>query len=466
MSLVLKVKNSATLMTWASLFSRMGMVVFILPLILIEFDELEISIWFLFIILTRIRDIFDFGLLDNIARTYSYAYKNDAVEDGSGLEYQKIYKIKDFSKNIYKKATLLCLISLSIIGFSVLIYKVGIHQEAFVYWISLALLILSSSFFIYGNQYVAIFVGLNQIALVKYWDTIFSTLNIISLILVLLVHPSFMLVIIVNSLWIVLTVIRNILLFRILDKVCNIPPTPATFNDKLSRNDANLIISNAKKEFFSSIFSVGFIQLVNLIISAKFPINLSNQYLLFDNLMEQIKNVSRAPFYTKRPSIAMAISKNKYITKDVVYFPILFSHLTFTLGVVFMLLFGTLLLELINSNIPFDPTLWCVIGCAGFIERFTAMHNQLYVIINNKILTHIYMPITAIISTLIIGLFYWVDNVMLFPIAISIGYLIYFSWRVSKDNYNYFKQSAVSFELKLTIPFIFVFILLCSLVFT
>jgi len=467
MNILFKIKNSATLMTWASLFSRMGMVIFILPLILIEFNELEISIWFLFIILTRVRDIFDFGLLDNVARTYSYTYKSEGEQcvGKVNVAHQKIYQIKEFSNRIYTKATLLCLISLSVIGFGILIYKVGLHQEVIYYWVSLALLVLSSSIFIYGNQYVAIFVGLNQIALIKYWDTIFSALNIISLIIILLIQPSFLLVVITNALWVVLTVTRNALLFRRINKICNISSQDSVLHDKLSHDDKRLIITNAKKEFFSSIFSVGFIQSINLIISAKFSITISNQYLLFDNLMEQIKNVARAPFYTKRPSFAMMVSKNNNLTKDTVFLPILLSHATFTLGVIFILLFGATFLQFIDSTIFFEPILWTVIGVAGFVERFTAIHNQLFVIINNKIVTHIYMPITAITSILIIFLFSWVDNVLLFPVSISIGYLSYFSWRVSKDNYKYFQHNILSFESTISFPFILILLsILCVLI--
>lgn len=449
-------------MTWASLFSRMGMVVFILPLILVKFNELEVSLWFLFIILTRVRDVFDFGLLDNIARTYSYSYKNEKTECNNITEamHQKIHQIKTFSNTIYRKAAFVCLISLSIIGVIVLVNKIGLDHEFLKYWLALAVLVLSSSIFIYGNQFVSIFVGLNQIALIKYWDTIFAALNIISLLIILLFQPSFLLVVITNALWVTLTVARNAFLFKRINDICNITTMPSALNDKLSKGDSCLIIMNAKREFFSSIFSVGFIQLVNLIISAKFSIAISNQYLLFDNLMEQIKNVARAPFYTKRPSFAMTVSKNNNLSKDMVYLPMFFSHATFISGVLFILLFGKQFLELIESDISFEPILWCVIGFSGFIERFTAIHNQLYVIINNKIITHIYMPITASVAIFIMSLFYWVDNVLLFPIAITIGYLSCFSWKVSKNNYLYFKHSILSFESTISLPFILIFILL------
>lgn len=406
--------RSAMLMTWTSLLSRLVLSMLVLALVLNVLSPEELSVWFFFIIIARLRDIFDFGYLDNVARTYSYML----VDKDKAAKVTKVYS---FARKKYTLFSWLCFISSLIIG------GLGLYLKDFnplvqvEYYFCLFLLSISNAVFIYGNLYVSYLFGKNRISILKGWDTFFNILNTISFFAVYYFSPSILNFLIVNSVWVILIVIRNYWLVGYKYRRLIV--------DEFEEDVGLLLMSkNSRKEFFSGLYSMGLIQGLNFYISTQLNISLSNRYLLLDNIIEQIKNLARVPFYVKRPSFA-ASSRGGGIDLREVKNAMLFSQVVLIIGCIFFYCLADLILSFVGSNVMFDGLLWGALFSAALLERYTAMHNQLFIIVNNVIKSHIFYFVTLIVFSTFMLVFYFNQvSYYFYPLALLLSYSCFFTW--------------------------------------
>ena len=448
------VVDSPTLMTWCSLLIRSGTVIFILPLVLLKFSVIEIGLWFIFGILIRIRDVLDFGMLNNIARSIAYAYAGKNEIDGLGTvnktntpNIRLIQSIVTASSYLYNRSLVISAIILLILGVATVSNTLAkspapLNVE---YWYALMVHVLGCLIFLWGNNFVAFLTGINKIAILKRWDAIFGALTILSLGGALALGSSFLIFIILMNFWVALTVIRNFYLYRIYQN--NLFLNEASFIDKKVVKN---IISLSKRDFLGALFGVGFMQGINIFIASVFPINVVNSYLLIDRLIEQIKGISRAPFYTKMPLFAKLITLGNTATLiEVAKKSMLISYVVCFLGFTFVYVFGNELLKFIGiNNVVIDKELWLLLCLAAVIDRYTAMHNQIFLIIFNKVITHITLFVTMFLSIVLMLLLYDFIGIYTIPVAYILSSLLFSSWYISYKNFIYLKIDFFSFETK------------------
>ncbi|EPO2911937.1 hypothetical protein ACT7TL_003511, partial [Vibrio cholerae] len=275
------------------------MAIIVLPYIVVRFNAEEISVWLFILIINRLRDIFDFGYLDNISREVSYS-KGQRLTSGLKL-------VIDFSNFIYARNSMLCFIFL-LLSITAGFYFKG-HFEYFDCFDSVFIIlvvVVSNSIYVYGNKYIAILFGLDYISMIRSWDTLFTLMNIGTILLGIIVFPSLITIITINSAWVVIAVLRNrYMASKVIFYEC---PNKEPLNEVNAFN-ADKIKKNANRDFFSSLLTSGYAQGFNYFISIFLPLSFSNTYLLLDNIVEQIKNLSRVPFYVNRPKMAAQYKK-------------------------------------------------------------------------------------------------------------------------------------------------------------
>jgi len=447
-----RVRNSALMMTWLSFVTRSGIVIFVLPLILVQLNPVEISIWFIVVILNRIRDVFDMGFVDNFSREISYSLGNSNVK--------VLKEVVNYASRVYLILCFASGMSLLLIGLSILLMKYGAGFIDFEKALTLIVVSVSSAAHIYGNRYVSFLYGSGKIADMKFWDSIFNFANILALIAFLLVLPSVVAVVVVNSIFILSIVLRNSLFYR--SALNDIGSKGFQKIEKKSNLDVKKrILKNSLRELYSSIFGVGLVQLANIIITVKFPVSVSNQYMLIDSLVEQLKGVARAPFYTARPKMAMYLESQIGAVKNLAYFsrPMMYSHMVFAIGFMFLLFFGDVLLIFIGSKIEFSMLFCIAIGLAGLAERYSGMHNQLFVIASKKIVSHMLMPGVCGIAGLVVFFLGYDVTPAFYSLGLLVGYVVGFSWVVAMKNYEKFETNFWAFEY--SSGFIFITFTLC-----
>tara|TARA_B110000037_G_scaffold223105_1_gene302191 strand:+ start:5041 stop:5898 length:858 start_codon:yes stop_codon:yes gene_type:complete len=165
-------------------------------------------------------------------------------------------------------------------------------------------------------------------------------------------------------------------------------------------------------------------------------------------LIQNISNVSQAPFYSKLPLINRLRAQAKLKQFDsVITRSVFLAHSVFLISIIILALWGDKLWPFIGANVPF-PTLdtWLMLSCAFFLERFGAMHLQIHASAN-KILWHIAngaQGITLILMSLVLYPHYGLDGLLFSLIS---GYFIY-ACIGSYFNHRDLINNSLSFELK------------------
>ncbi len=176
-------------------------------------------------------------------------------------------------------------------------------------------------------------------------------------------------------------------------------------------------------------------------------------YLLALRIVQVISTFSQAPFYTKLPQLAMLLSQGKHRQQQVIARRgMTLSYWAYAVAFVAMTLFADPVLTLIGSNTNFvEPELWAILGLAFFIERYGAMHLNLYGT-TNHIVNHIANGVTGVIFILFSWLLYERLEVLAFPVALLAGFLGFYTWYSAMHSYRMFNIPIWQFEKITVLP--------------
>ena len=211
--------NSPTIMTWFSFSAKSLSILVVLPLILIKFNTNEISLWFLFGILSSIQMVADLGFGSTFTRLISFAMAGLKSLDDINREKPVSQKPKEPNFDLIKalnkkmKVIFLCLGAFATIllgCFSFLFLDKPIENlETPQYGYNLLILILGVLFFkIYSKQYSSFICGVGEVALLRRWEGIVTYLQISSSLVVLLLSENFYFLVINNQLWVLIGVLN------------------------------------------------------------------------------------------------------------------------------------------------------------------------------------------------------------------------------------------------------------------
>jgi hypothetical protein len=172
-------------------------------------------------------------------------------------------------------------------------------------------------------------------------------------------------------------------------------------------------------------------------------------YLLALRIINQIRDISAAPFYSKLPLFAQLRAKNniaELIKKA--QRGMFLSNLIFVLGTITFGVFAKYLLSFTHSKVEFvDHWLWITLTIAYLIHRFGAMHIQLYST-SNHIISHIADGISGIIFVIVTLLLLSKFKLYAIPVGMIAGYLGFYAWYAAMHSYRLMKTTFLQFELK------------------
>ena len=175
----------------------------------------------------------------------------------------------------------------------------------------------------------------------------------------------------------------------------------------------------------------------------------SASYLLAMKMMHVVLQISMAPFYTKLPRLASLYAEGK--REEVAGLgckAMAMSHWVYVSGLISVGLLLPWLLHKLGSQTPFVSSFfWFYLGVAFFIERFGAMHLQLYSL-SNHILWHIANGVTGTIYLATAVLLMPSIGALAFPTAMLVGYTSFYSWYAALLSYRQFDLNPISFEAK------------------
>lgn len=446
-------------MTWLS-YSTKALALFgILPLILNRFSSGDIVLWYLFSTIISLQGIADFGFRQTFSRIISYAFggakdiavfKTDKVNKleghNEGPNRLLLNQIVSTMKRMYLWLTLVVFLLMAIFGTWSMhnpIKDASIVYQAWWCWI---VVLFVSVIGFYGKIYLNFLEGLNKIALVRRIETFTSIGAILSSMIVLYIAPTLLNLVIVNQFWVVVVVFRDIYLCR---KINGGIYKEVSKNLPFDNQIFQKVWHPAWRSGISGFMSVGLTNITGLIYAQIGNATEVASYLLALRIINQIKEVSMAPFYSKLPVLAMLRVKNDLqqliqVSKRGMFL----SHMVFIVGFIIVGLTSETILKLINSEVAFvDQKLWLLLGLAFFIHRFGAMHIQVYMS-TNHIISHIADGVSGIlyiISSLILTQYIGLYAV---PVGMLVGYLGFYAWYAAMYSYQSMKIRFLQFELK------------------
>ncbi|WP_128548354.1 lipopolysaccharide biosynthesis protein [Larkinella soli] len=460
--------NSPTITTWMSFLSRSFNVTVIIPLVLNRLSTGDINLWYLFATVLGLQVLLDAGFGSAFVRIIAYGtvgLKNFSnlkagvnEEDRSG-EFDEGYIKNTYQimKKIYvyiAAAAFVILITIGSIGF---LTPISESSDHFIGWATWIFFSLSLPLVLYGNVYVNLLQGTQNIPLVRRWDTLFNLLNTCTSIVLLVLFPNVFLIVVINQVWLIIATIRNYYLTIRKYPFLKEKASDLTIQKEIRKN----VIPSAVKSGVGILMSQGIIQTsgffyAKLATPAELASFLTGLYFI-----QVIRNFAQAPFYSRLPEFATYTGLGELNTLKKVAKRSMFQvYLTYTLIFLVFGLFSGPVLAMIHSKVSFpDQKLWGLLGLAFLIDRYGAMHLQLYST-TNHIIWHVLNGVTGVLMIVLALLLYPLIGVYGLPLSMVLGYALFYSWYAPYKSYKLIRTNFWEFEWNSFLPY-----LICLLLF-
>lgn len=461
-ALFIRFWNSPTFTSWSSTLARASGIVLILPLVLTKLTTEEIALWYLFATLMGFQLVVDMGFNATFSRIIAFSMGGasdikeyrEAVErtNSTSPNWDAIERIYGAMGWLYARLSAVWLLFLVIVGLWSSINLINALNDPGKGLVALGVVIVSCAIRLYGTRYSATLLGLNKIALLKRWETWVWICILITNLAVLLLDGSLLWLVISTQSFIAMNVwINRQLCHSVEDKRIS------SFQNKVI--DKNVLRSAWPSVWRSGIgifMSAGLVQGSGIIYARLAAPEEVASYLLALNLMRVIAQFAQAPFYSKIPRLARLRAEGKLGEQvNIAKRGMRLSYWVLVSGVISIGLMGEYVIELINSKVEFvDSVLWALMGIAAFLERFGAMHLQLYST-TNHILWHVANGWTGLIYLLVIvPLFKWL-GIIAFPLSQVVSNLAFYDWYSARRSYWAFHLTLFRFEGETSfLPFI------------
>jgi hypothetical protein len=461
--------NSPTLTTWGSLSFRTLGLLLVLPLLLNKFSTSDIALWYLFSTIIGFQLLFDLGFGSTFYRIIAYAFGgSENLDDLRRVDsnqlneprWNKISQIVGTMYFIYNLLAIGYLAIMGIIGSYVLIRPINLSSDITNGWIAWIVVLTTTAISLRGNIYNNYLLGLNKVAMLRRWEALTSLGGIISNIVVLLFNWSLLFLVISNQAWILISVIRNRFLCRRVYE--NRFSKFSAEKRNLDKEILNNIWPRAWRSAVGLFMNFGLIQASGLIFAQIGKSAEVASYLLGLRIIDTIKTFSQAPFYSKLPLLAKLRSQGKSAEQiKAASFGMMLSHYSYILAFILVGLFIDQILILIKSNAEFvNPSMWALMGIGFFLERFGAMHLQLYST-TNHIVWHIANGVSGLIYLVTSLILLSVIGVYAFPVGVIAGYLLFYSWYSAKYSYKIIVKPFFEFERYVSLVPFLILVLYC-----
>lgn len=461
-----RVWNSPTINTWASFFGRTLGAVLVLPLVLKRFPVEDFNVWSLFSTLLGLQLLVDMGFCVTFVRAIAVALagaespdafqRNATVTRGEGPNWALLTRVVGSMRFIYQRLALLYVLLLAVVGSAALARPIGLSPHPGSAWIAWGIVVLSGYVNLRSNYLGVLLQGLNEIALVRRWEAITSVATVLTGFVVLMLGGDLLALVASMQIWSIVAALRNRWLcqqvnhrrFAQLPEAQKDPEMMARLWPATWRSGVGVLMS------------FGLIQATGLINAQFATAANSASYMLCLRIMQLISSFSQAPFYSKLSLLPrLRAEGNIKGLLEVAGNGMRKSLWTYSLGFAAAGLLGPVILARIRSNVEFpQPTFWVILGAMFFVERYAAMHLNLYST-TNHIITHIANGVTGLLSIAFTLALQSSLGLLALPTGLLLGYLAFYSWYPVRHSYRHFQMPFWRFERRTTLGPLLVLVL-------
>lgn len=461
MSLTLRrLWESPTFATGASTATRLLSVVIVLPLMLRRLTPPEIALWYLLSTIAGLQFLADLGFAPTFTRLIAYAMGGMAqIRDlpltarqpgkaGDLPNWGLVERIASTMRVIYWRVSLPAVVLLGVLGTWALVRPMRALEDPGRGWVAWGIVLVVSGSALWANQFGAYLQGLNQVAVYRRWEAISSLGAIVTSSIVLLMGGRVLGLVLASQSWVVLGVLRNWQLAR---RAAG--GRLKSFGGGLDPEIVSVAWPSAWRSGMGISLGRGVVFASGLIYAQVAQAAALSVYLVALRAIQVIAEFSQAPFYSKIPEMARLRSTGNFAEQLVVARRAMrMAYWVYVAGFVSIGVFGRPLLDAIGSQVEFpDPLLWLLLGLGFFVERYGAMHIQLYTT-TNHVIWHIATGVSGLINLTLSLLLLRPLGVYAFPIAMLVGYLGFFSWYSSLHVYRLFQTRFFAFERTVILP--------------
>lgn len=440
-------------MTWASHFTKSISLVIVLPLILTHLETADIALWYLFLTIIALQSLVDAGFSPTFARIIAYIMGGSSLKDlkqPKQADPQK-YNVTTLNcaystmKVVFKYLSTLWTLLLATIGTLVLFKPIGSASDKQSAWLAWGIIVIVSYISLHGNLYVSYLQGVNQIALFRRYEALTALGGVVTSALVLIAGGGLLGLVVSNQGWQLISVVVN----KTLARSANDATMRSFVNMPFCKDVYEAVWPSAWRSGMGLLMCYGLIQASGVIYAQLGEPASVAIYLLALRLITTVTQFSQAPFYSKLPVLTRLYAENR--REELVRLAkhgMAFAYWSYVVGFVTLGLLGPHLLKYIDSKTPFpDQMLWSLLGFGFFVERYGAMHIQLYST-TNRIIWHIANGITGLIFIFMSFFLYDILEIYAFPASIIAGYLGFYFWYAAVHSYSAFDLNFKSFEFK------------------
>lgn len=429
-------------------------------MLLRKLEPAEIAVWWLLASIMSLQTLADLGFAPTFTRLIAYAMgganpvgeargHEDQYRRRDGPNWAVVEAVWSTMQVTYARLTVLALLPIACFGTWALVRPMSALDNPDKGWVAWVIVLTVSAAVFRANAFSAYLEGVNQVALLRRWQVLTSVGVIITLFVVLLSGGRLLSLVIASQSWAILNAARNWQLARHV----NDGRLSSFKTGEVDRAMFRVAWPAAWRSGVGSLFSQGVFYASGLVYAQVADAAALSTYLLAFRWIQLISELCQAPFYSKIPVLSRLRAEGRAEDQlKLAQHGMRLALWTYVSGFVTVGILGSTVLHAIGSRVEFaSSALWVLLGLGFFIERYGAMHIQLYST-TNHIIWHVANGVTGTVYLIVsIGLLKFI-GVFAFPVAVIVGYLSFYSWYAAMHDYRLFNSNFWQFERTVALP--------------
>lgn len=381
--------NSPTIMTYIAYLVTFGNAILILPLLLLKFNDTELSIWFLLNTIMMMAVLADSGFGATLIRSVSYFYSGAKEIPKNIDEFKKkqknipdinsegVAKLFQTANVIYIFLGIFAILLLLVIGPLLLENIISLSNDQDTMWNAFYTLVVTIFVNMQITKWSSFIQGFDGVALERQVASLLGITKIIVFMVLLLMNYGILSLLIAGLL---INILKFITLKKIMKKIFKVHKIEQINIFKVDHKILYSILPSTLK--FGAIQAGGYF--VNygtsLIVSQLNSPTLIATFLVTQRIIFFIRQIAQVPIYANLPRVFQLLAKHEFselklfLAKNII---LGLSMLFVTLSI--MSIFGNDILEMMGTDKKIVPiNIFLVMAISIMLEYHHAIHAQIY----------------------------------------------------------------------------------------
>ncbi len=378
--MLMNIDKKDVIWNYLGIFCRLGINLFIMPMILAYLTEDEIGLWYVFTSVGNIVVLFDFGFAATLARNVAYCWSGAKILKSVDVDFENnnqqpnlvlMNKVLLTCRMIYLVISLIAIIVLMTAGTFYMHYVTrGIMGKKYMLsWIIYSLGVFLNLYYGYFTSFLK---GVGAIAENNKAIVISKILQIMSSYIFLNLNSGLLglsMAFLISGIG--LRISSKILFYR----YENIGKRLETLHIKITIKELfenfKIIWHNAWRDGFVSLSNYMMTQITTLICSLKLSLSVTGQYGLCLQIITLLANISMSLYGTYQPAMQQYyIQNNKEKSKRVLSMTVVAYWIIYILGYVSIIIAGIPIINIIKPNYSID------IYLLSFMALYALLYNN------------------------------------------------------------------------------------------